>query len=117
MDIIYIRDLRVETVIGIYDWERRIRQTVRLDIDLATDIHKAAASDDIADTLSYKDVAKRVAGFIGASEFLLLEAMAERTAELILTEFPTPWIRLTVGKPSAVTGASEVGVTIERGRR
>ena len=116
MDIVYIRDLRVDTVIGIYDWERAIRQTVRIDLDLATDIRKAADTDNIDDTLSYKTVAKRVAEFVRESEFLLIETLAERIASLILAEFSTPWLRLTIGKPGAVTGSSEVGVMIERGQ-
>lgn len=117
MDLIYIRDLKIETVIGVFAWERRIRQTVRLDLDIATDTRTAAGSDRIDDTLSYKDVAERVVAFVADSEFLLLEALAERVAELVLSEFPTPWLRLCVGKPGAVSGASEVGVIIERGRR
>lgn len=117
MDIIFIRELRVDTVIGIYDWERRIRQTVSLDLELGADIRQAASSDQIDDTLSYKDVAKRVAEFVAGSEFLLLEALAEGVAERIMAEFAVPWLRLRVSKPGAVTGARDVGVMIERGER
>ncbi|MDX1604661.1 MAG: dihydroneopterin aldolase [Candidatus Competibacterales bacterium] len=117
MDVIYINDLRVETVIGIYDWERRIRQTVSLDLELGADIRQAAGSDRIDDTLSYKRVAKRVSAFIAESEFLLLEALAEAVAERVRSEFGVPWLRLRIGKPGAVTGAREVGVIIERGSR
>ena len=117
MDTIYIRDLTVKTTIGIYPWERKIRQMVRIDIDMAADIRQAASTDNIVDTLSYKDVAKELVSFIEQSEFLLLEAMAEQVAERILAQFPTPWLRLTIGKPGAVTGAREVGVSIERGTR
>ena len=117
MDTIYIRDLRVETVIGIYEWERRIRQTVRIDLDLAADIRQAATTDNIDDTLSYKALAKSVAAYVRQSEALLLEALAEGIAELILRDFPTSWVRLTLGKPGAVTGAREVGVMIERSRQ
>lgn len=117
MDTIYIHDLRVDTVIGIYDWERRIRQIVALDLELGADIAAAARSDRIDDTLSYKTVAKRVKAFVAESEFLLLEAMAEAIAELIMDEFKVPWLRLKIGKPGAVTGAREVGVIIERGVR
>lgn len=117
MDIIFIRDLRVATVIGIYDWERRIRQTLSLDLELGADIGKAARSDRIEDTLSYKDVAQRVSQFIAGSEFLLLEALAERVAELVMDEFGVSWLRLSVAKPGAVTGARDVGVIIERGTR
>lgn len=117
MDIIFIRELRVATVIGIYDWERRIRQTVVIDVELGADIRRAAHTDRIEDTLSYKEVAKRVIEFVGASEFLLLEALAESVIELIRNEFTAPWVRLRVAKPGAVTGAHDVGVVIERGER
>lgn len=114
MDIIFIRELRVDTVIGIYDWERRIRQVVVLDLELGADIRRAAGSDEIDDTLSYKAVAKRVSAFVSDSEFLLLEALAESVAELLIAEFRVPWLRLRVAKPGAVTGARDVGVLIER---
>ena len=117
MDIVYIRDLRIDTVIGIYDWERQIKQTVRLDIELATDTARAAASNAIDDTLDYSAIAERVTSFIQDSEFLLLEVMAERIAGLILSEFNAPWLRLSVGKPGAVGNAREVGVIIERGNK
>lgn len=115
MDIVYIRELEIQTVIGIYDWEREIRQTVSLDLDMATDIRAAAATENIADTLDYKAVSKRLIAFIEESEFLLIETMAERVAEIVLSEFPVPWLRLRLGKPGAVTGARDVGVIIERG--
>ena len=115
MDIIYIRDLKIDTVIGVFDWERRIKQTVRLDLDLATDITKAAASDSIADTLDYKAVAKRLIEYIGASEFQLVETLAERSAQLVREEFNVPWLRLRVNKQGALRGARDVGVVIERG--
>ncbi len=117
MDTIFIRDLRVDTVIGIFDWERRIRQTISLDLELATDIRKAAASDRIEDTLNYKAVAKRLIAFVEASEFQLVETLAERCAEIVREEFGVPWLRLTVNKTGAVRGARDVGVIIERGRR
>ncbi len=115
MDRVFIEDLRVETVIGIYDWEREIRQAVSLDLEMAFDIRAAAASDAIADTLDYKAVAKRLIGFIETSEFQLVEALAERCAAIVLQEFPVRWLRLRLGKPGAVRGSSAVGVIIERG--
>jgi len=117
MDIIFIRDLRIDAVIGIYDWERAIRQTLSFDLEMATDIARAAASDHIDDTLSYKAVAKRVIAFVEASEFQLVETLAERVAELVREEFAVPWLRLTLNKGGAVRGASGVGVIIERGER
>jgi len=117
MDIIFLRGLRVDTVIGIYDWERRIKQTVVLDLEMAADVHKAAATDEIENTLDYKAVAKRVESFIKESEFQLVETMAERCAQIVRDEFNVPWIRLTLNKIGAVGSADDVGVIIERGSR
>lgn len=117
MDIIYLRDLRIDTVIGIYAWERRIKQTIILDIEMATDIRKAAQTDSIDDTLNYKAVAKRLIDFVGNSDFQLVETLSERVAEIVLTEFQVPWLRLQVNKQGAVRGARDVGVIIERGQR
>ena len=116
MDIIFLRDLRIDTVIGIYEWERRIRQTVSLDLEVAADMRKAAASDAIEDTLNYKAVAKRVISFVEESQFQLVETLAERVAQLVLNEFQVPWLRLRLNKTGAVRGARDVGVIIERGQ-
>lgn len=117
MDIIYLHDLRIDTVIGIYDWERRMKQTVILDIEMGTDIHAAANSDNIEDTLNYKDVAKRIMTFVGESKFELVEALAEQVTSIILSEFNTPWVKLTLNKKGAVRGVRDVGVIIERGSK
>ena len=117
MDTIFIRDLRVDTVIGIYDWERSIKQTVHIDLELGTDIAKAAASDRIEDTLNYKAVAKNVITFVEESRFQLVETLAERIVALVREEFSVPWVRLTLNKGGAVRGAQGVGVVIERGTR
>lgn len=117
MDIIYLRDLRIDAVIGIYDWERRMKQTVILDLEMAADIGKAAGSDDIADALNYKSVAKRLIRFVEESEFKLVETLAERIAEIVLTEFDVPWCRLTLNKKGALRYARDVGVIIERGQK
>ena len=117
MDIVFIHDLQIETVIGIYAWERKIRQTISLDIEMATDIRKAAESDDIEDTLSYKDVAKRLIDFVEQSEYELVEALAEEICRIIQNEFSVPWVKLTLHKPGAVRGSKSVGVIIERGKR
>jgi dihydroneopterin aldolase len=114
MDIVYIRKLQVETVIGIYDWERKIRQTVTIDLEMASDIKKAASSDAIEDALDYKAVAKRLIAFVEASEFQLIETLAEKIAGIVLNEFNVSWLKLSLGKPGAVTGAKDVGVIIER---
>ena len=117
MDIVYISDLRIETIIGIYDWEREIRQIVSIDLEMATDNRKAAATESIDDALNYKAVAQRLIQFAEESEFQLVETLAERIAEIILDEFDVDWLRLKLGKPGAVTGSKEVGVIIERGER
>ncbi|WP_461482315.1 dihydroneopterin aldolase [Porticoccus sp.] len=117
MDIVYIRDLRIDTIIGIFDWEREVRQTVSLDLEMGTDIRRAASSEDIQYALDYKAVSHRLLEFIGNSEFLLVETMAEQVAALILNEFQVPWLRLRIGKPGAISQAEDVGVIIERGVR
>ena len=117
MDIIYLKDLRIETIIGVYDWERRTRQTIILDIEIGTDISKAARSDAIADTLNYKAVAKRLISFVENSEFQLVETLAEHIADLLLKDFDIPWLRLTVNKQGAVRGVRDVGVIIERSKQ
>ena len=116
MDIIFLHDLRVETIIGIWEWERRIRQTVVIDIDMAADIRRAARTDKVDDTLNYKQVAKRVQQFVTESEFELVETLAERIAAIVIDEFDVPWIRIRVAKPGAIRGARDVGVLIERVR-
>jgi 7,8-dihydroneopterin aldolase/epimerase/oxygenase len=117
MDKVYIRDLRIDTVIGIYDWEREVRQTVSLDLEMATDIRRAAHSDSIEDTLNYKAVAKRLIQYVGDSDFRLVETLAERCAALVLDEFDVPWLRLRLSKPGAVRGSRDVGIIIERGEK
>jgi dihydroneopterin aldolase len=117
VDIIYIQDLRIETVIGIYDWERKVKQTVVLDIEMAGDCRKAAQKDDVEDTLNYKSVAKRLIEFVGSSEYQLVETLAERCAAVVLEEFQVPWVKLRVNKQGALRGARDVGVIIERGQR
>ena len=117
MDTVFIEDLRIDAVIGIYDWERRVRQTLSFDIEMAFDNTVPAASDDIALTLNYKDVSKRLIGYVGASSFGLVETLAERCAAIIREEFGVGWVRLKLSKPGAVRGAKAVGVCIERGTR
>ena len=117
MDIVFIRDLSVETVIGIYEWEKRTRQRVVLNIDMATDISKASKSDNIDDAVSYKDVAHRVADYVSDTKHELVESLANNICQVILQEFPVPWVRLELHKPGAVRSARSVGVIIERGER
>jgi dihydroneopterin aldolase len=117
MDCVFIEDLRIETTIGIYDWEKKIRQVVAFDIEMAFDNRPPAGSDRIEDTLDYKAVSKRLKAFVGESKFELVETLAERCAEIIQREFGVEWLRLKLSKPGAVTDSKAVGVIIERGRR
>jgi dihydroneopterin aldolase len=117
LDIVFLRGLRIETVIGIYDWEKEVKQPVVLDIEMAGDVARAAASDRIEDTLDYKAIAKRLKQFVGESRFELVETLAERCATLIREEFGVPWVRLKLDKVGAVSDAQGVGVIIERGKQ
>lgn len=117
MDIVYLKDLRVDVVIGIYEWERRVKQTIILDIEMAADVGRAAQSDNIDDALNYKAVAKRLFDYVGTTEFMLVETLAENIAAVLLKEFKTPWCRLRLNKQGAVRGVRDVGVVIERGDR
>jgi dihydroneopterin aldolase len=117
MDIIFLQDMKVETVIGIWEWERKIRQTVAIDLEMSADIRKAAASDSVEDTLNYKSVAKRIQSFVGDSSFQLVETLAEKIAAIVLDEFDVAWVKVRLNKPGAIRGAKGVGVLIERGTR
>lgn len=117
MDIIFLGGLEAETVIGIYDWERTIRQKIFIDLEMAYDIKKAAATDDIAYTLDYKTVSDRVVAFVENSEFLLVETLIEKIAELLLNEFEIPWVKITLNKKGAISKARDVGIIIERGQK
>ncbi len=117
MDIIFLRGLHIETIVGIFDWERVNRRIVVLDLEMAIDNRKAAASDAIEDALDYSKVSKRIVSFVEESSFFLVETLAERICEIIRVEFDVPWVRLTLNKKGAVQGASDVGVIIERGTK
>ncbi len=116
MDTIFIRALKTEAIIGIFAWERQVKQTVILDIEISADIRKAARSDAIDDTLNYKRVAKRVLAFIESSQFHLVETLAEHIAMLILEEFGVAGVSIMLSKPGALRGSRDVGVMLKRGR-
>jgi dihydroneopterin aldolase len=115
-DRIFLRGLAIECIIGFIEWERRVTQTVVIDLEMPVDCARAAQTDDVADTLDYKKVAKHVIAFVGQSQFKLVETLAQRIAILVLEEFGVPWVRLTVNKPGAIRGSRDVGVSIERSR-
>jgi dihydroneopterin aldolase len=114
MDKIFLHDLRIDTVIGIFDWERHITQVVSLDLEMATDVKRAAAEDDISSALNYKDVAKRIIDFVQGSRFQLVESLAEGVARIVVAEFAVPWVKVSVAKPGAIEGSKAVGIIIER---
>ena len=113
-DTVFIRGLRADAIIGIYDWERNTRQNLILDLEMATDVSRAAASEDIIDAVDYEKISNRILAFVSDSEFQLIETLAERVAALVLEEFGVSWLCLTVHKPGAIEFADDVGVTITR---
>lgn len=117
MDTIFLRDLRIRTIVGVWEWERRLPQMVSVDLDMAADIQRAATSDQLQDTLDYKAVSVRVKDFVSGSRFNLIETMAEQIAAIVRDEFGVPWVRVAVHKPWAIRGSRDVGVAIERGAR
>jgi dihydroneopterin aldolase len=114
MDIVFIQGLKIDCVIGIYDWEREIRQDMTLDIEMGFDISPASQTDHINQTLDYKAVSKRLIEFVKNSEFQLVETLAEEICQIILNEFKVEQVKLTLNKGRAVTGAQGVGVIINR---
>lgn len=116
MDKIFITALRVDAVIGIYDWERKILQKLLIDLEMSADIISAARTDDIEHTLNYKKISDRVLEFASASSFGLIESLAEKTAALVLDEFGVSWVKVTVHKPDAIEAATDIAVMIERER-
>jgi dihydroneopterin aldolase len=117
MDTVFLRDLKIDTVIGIFGWERRVRQTLIFDLEMSADVAKAAKTDKIEDALNYKSIAKRLQQYVSESEFELIETLAEECARIIREEFNVAWVKLTLNKKGAVRGATDVGVIIERGER
>ena len=117
MDIVFIKQLEVRTIIGVFDWEREIKQKLVFDLELGTDIKKAAETDSLEDTLDYKAISHAVHDMVEASEYQLVETVAEKVAEMILNQFPVKWLSLELNKPGAVSVAQSVGVKIERGQK
>jgi 7,8-dihydroneopterin aldolase/epimerase/oxygenase len=113
-DRIFLRSLSIECIIGFIEWERRVKQTVLVDLELPADCRRAALTDEVTATLDYKKVAKRVIAFVEASQFKLVETLAHRTALLLLEEFALPWVRISINKPGAIRSSRDVGVTLER---
>jgi dihydroneopterin aldolase len=114
LDKLFLRDLRVETIIGFWSWERRIRQVVSIDLEVATDARRAAASDSIDAALNYEELARRINEAVAAAEFHLVESLAEAVAQIAVRDFAAPWVKVSIAKPGAVEGSREVGIVIER---
>ena len=116
MDIIFIHDFRLDILIGVYDWERRVPQTVQFDLDIGLP-SREKWSDKIAETIDYAKVVERIESSLAENHFLLVEALAEHIVQLVMTEFKAPWVRTSVTKLGALKGVKRLGVTIERGSR
>ena len=117
MNIVYIKGLRAQAVIGVYGWGRNVRQTVVFDLEMASDTVRAAASDEIALALDYATISQRVIAQVEASDYQLIETLAEAVAAMIMREFGVPWLCVRLSKPGAVAEAEDVGVIIEAGER
>ena len=117
MDITFLHGLKIACIIGIWDWERAAKQTVIIDLDMASDVARTAASDDIKDAVDYKAVSKRLEQFVGESQYQLVETMAENVARLLLEDFGLAWVRVRINKKGAVSNAGDVGIVIERGTK
>ena len=115
-DRIFLRGLTVECIIGFIDWERRVKQTIVIDLEFPVDCRAAARTDEVAHTVDYKAVAKRVIAFVEASEFKLVETLAHRLGMLVIEEFSLEWVRICVNKPGAIRGSRDVGIMLERTR-
>jgi dihydroneopterin aldolase len=115
MDVVFVKDLRFKTIVGIWDWERQLPQTVSISLDMGWDMARASRTEDIADALDYKSVSKRVEAFVQEQKFKLVEAAADAVAAMVMDEFGVPWIRVAIHKPFAVTRSQSVGVVVERG--
>lgn len=116
-DTIFLKDLRIKTIVGVWEWERRMPQTISIDLEMAADVRRAAATDRLDATLDYKALTNRIRSFVEESRFQLIETMAEQIAGIILDEFDVPWTKVTVHKPFAIRDSRDVGVCIERGER
>ncbi len=117
MDIIFLREVRINTVIGVYEWERQVPQTIELDLDIGIPSEQPCHSDNIGDTIHYGVVVDRLRSILAEQHFLLIEALAEHIAHVIREEFGAPWVRVSVTKLGILAGVKRVGVIIERGHR
>lgn len=116
MDTIFLRELKIETLIGVYEWEKRVQQTLQLDLDIAMQDNRACETDDLKDALDYAEMVDQIKSMLASRHFNLLEALAENIAQILLNDFKAPWVKVSVAKLQAISGSKMVGVSIERGR-
>jgi dihydroneopterin aldolase len=116
MDIIFLRELRVDTLIGVYEWEKRVPQTLQIDLDIAMPHNRASQTDNLADALDYADVVRDIQNALASRHFSLLETLAETIAQMLLNDFKSPWVKVSVAKLHAIRGSRMVGISIERGQ-
>ncbi|CAH1206671.1 dihydroneopterin aldolase [Candidatus Nitrotoga sp. BS] len=114
MDIIFLRELKIETLIGVYEWEKRVPQTLQLDMEIALPNTRACQSDDIHDALDYSEIVRHIQNTLSSHHFNLLEALAEHIAQILLTDFNVPWVKVSVAKLNAIRNNRMVGISIER---
>ncbi len=117
MDIIFLRELKVETLIGVYEWEKRVPQTLQIDLDIAVPDSRAAHTDNIDDALNYADVVRDIQAALASRHFNLIETLAETIAQMLLNDFKSPWVKVSVAKLQAIRGSKMVGISIERGQK
>lgn len=115
MDIIFLRELKVDTLIGVYEWEKRVLQPLQIDLEIALPDSRACATDNIDDALNYADIVRRIQSELASRHFNLLEALAEHVAQILLVEFKAPWVKVSVAKLQAIRGSKMVGICIQRG--
>jgi len=117
MDIVFLHELRLQTSIGVYEWERKIPQTIEMDLDIGLPHSRAGQSDDVADTIDYAAVVEHIRSALARRHFALAEALAEHVAQVLMGDFHAPWVRVKVTKLGLINGVKRLGVVIERGRR
>ena len=116
MDIIFLRELKIETLIGVYEWEKRVPQTLQIDLEIALPNSRACQSDNIDDALDYSEIVRHLQTGLTSRHFNLIEALAEHIAQIILNDFNEPWVKVSVAKLQAIRGSKMVGISIERGQ-
>lgn len=117
MDIIFLRELKIETLIGVYKWEKRVPQTLQIDLEIALPDSRACQTDDIKDALNYADIVRDIQKALASRHYNLLEALAEAIAQILLDDFKAPWVKVSVAKLQAIRGSRMVGISIERGSK